>query len=148
MKKDVFDELVVVKRSGQRVNFNNYKVAVAIKNAFDSFDGKYDESNINSVYENVLKNIEVNYVTRKTINVEDIQDIIEQELKIQNYYEVFDEFSQYRQKRAESRQAFKVKQQHKFAKAMEKITDDNLIDPEMLKKPKEILLEYGKTVLA
>ena len=147
MKKDVFDELVVVKRSGQRVSFNNYKVAVAIKSAFDSFSGKYDESIVNDVYEKVLKNIETNYVTRKTINVEDIQDIIEQELKKQNYMEVYEEFSGYRKRRAESRQAFKVKQQHKFAKAMEKINDENLLDSELGYKPNDILLEYGNTVL-
>lgn len=32
----VFNELVVVKRSGQRVNFNSMKIAIAIKKAFDS----------------------------------------------------------------------------------------------------------------
>ena len=30
------EDLVVVKRSGQRVEFNSLKIAVAIKNAFDS----------------------------------------------------------------------------------------------------------------
>ena len=147
MKKDVFDELIVVKRSGQRVNFNNYKVAVAIKNAFDSFDDKYDESDINSIYEDVLTFIETNYVSRKTINVEDIQDIIEQKLKLKKYFDVYEEFSQYRQWRDESRQTFKVKQQHKFVKAMEKIMEENLLDPEMLYKPEEILLGYGGIVL-
>ena len=147
MKKDVFEELVVVKRSGQRVNFNGYKIAVAIKNAFDSIIGEYDEKNINKVYENVLKNIELNYGLRKTINVEDIQDIIENELKKQNYIDVYNEFSEYRKKRAESRQAFTIKQQHKFARAMEKITDDNLLGTENTYTPNEILLEYGNTVL-
>ena len=147
MKKDVFEELVVVKRSGQRVNFNGYKIAVAIKNAFDSIIGEYDEKNINKVYENVLKNIELNYGLRKTINVEDIQDIIENELKKQNYIDVYNEFSEYRKKRAESRQAFTIKQQHKFSRAMEKITDDNLLGTENTYTPNEILLEYGNTVL-
>ena len=49
MKKDVFDELIVVKRSGQRVSFNGYKIAVAIKHAFDSIETNYNEKNINEV---------------------------------------------------------------------------------------------------
>ena len=147
MRKDVFDELVVVKRSGQRVNFNTYKVAVAIKSAFDVFKTKYNEKNINTVYENVLKYIEQNYISRKTINVEDIQDIIENELQKQKYFDVYKEFSEYRKKRAESRKVFKIKQQHKFAKAMEKINEANLLDVDTNYKPEEIINSYGHTVL-
>ena len=147
MNRDVFEELVVVKRSGQRVNFNSYKIAVAIKNAFDAVPAKYDEKNINKVYEDVLKHIELNYKSRRTINVEDIQDIIENELKKQKYLDIYDEFSQYRKKRAESRQAFTIKQQHKFAKAMEKIKEDNLLGTDNSLKPGQILQEYGNTVL-
>ena len=33
---EVLENLIVVKRSGQRVNFNSVKIAVAIKHAFDS----------------------------------------------------------------------------------------------------------------
>ena len=85
MKKDLFDELIVVKRSGQRVNFNNYKIAVAIKNAFDNILDIYTEKDINIIYESVLLYIENNYMDRKTINVEDIQDIIENILKDNGY---------------------------------------------------------------
>ena len=147
MRKDVFDELVVVKRSGQRVNFNTYKVAVAIKSAFDVFKTKYNEKNINGIYENVLNYIEENYISRKTINVEDIQDIIENELQKQKYFDVYKEFSEYRKKRAESRKVFKIKQQHKFAKAMEKINEANLLDVDTNYKPEEIISTYGHTVL-
>ena len=147
MRKDVFDELIVVKRSGQRVNFNNYKVAVAIKSAFDSVQGNYNEKNINEIYANVLKYIETNYVSRKTINVEDIQDIIENELKNKKYYDVYREFNEYRKKRAESRQVFTIKQQHKFAKAMEMITDNNILNGDISYKPHEIISKYGNTVL-
>ena len=36
MHNEVLEDLVVVKRSGQRVAFNASKVALAIKKAFDS----------------------------------------------------------------------------------------------------------------
>ena len=38
VKKDFFDEIVVVKRSGQRVSFSDTKVALAIKKGFDSVE--------------------------------------------------------------------------------------------------------------
>lgn len=147
MKKDRFEELIVVKRSGQRVNFNSYKIAVAIKNAFDCISSKYNEKNVNQVYEDVLKVIESDYSLRKTIKVEEIQDIIESELKRQKYLDVYREFSQYRQKRAESRQAFTLKQQHKFARAMEKISTDDFLRSNHTYKPHELLIEYGNTVV-
>ena len=147
MKNDIFDELVVVKRSGQRVNFNGYKIAVAIKQAFDYVYETYDEKNINKVYEDVLQYIEETYNGRKTINVEDIQDIIETKLKEEKYTEVYKAFSEYRKKRAASRKVFTVKQQHKFAKAMEQIAENNALQNETSYKPIDILLKYGKTVV-
>ena len=146
MEKDVFEELIVVKRSGQRVNFNGYKIAVAIKHAFDSVYENYNEKNINKVYDNVLMYIEQNYIGRKTINVEDIQDIIETKLKEEKHFNIYESFHQYREKRAASRKVFTVKQQHKFVKAMEKIAKDDAFRNDNNYKVKDILLKYGKTV--
>ena len=81
MEKDLLEELVVVKRSGQRVNFNDTKIALAVKKGFDSVYEEYDEKLVNKVKEKVLSEIRKNYKDRKTIGVEDIQDIIEKELK-------------------------------------------------------------------
>lgn len=147
MQKDVFDELVVVKRSGQRVNFNSYKIAVAIKNAFDSVYDNSEETKINKIYENVLKYIEINYANRKTINVEDIQDIIESKLEESNFKEVYNAFSEYRKKRAASRKIFTQKQQHKFLKAIEKINDDNILLNDNSCKIKDIVKNYGLMVV-
>lgn len=115
------EDLVVVKRSGQRVEFNSLKIAVAIKNAFDSTPSDYSNNDINKVYEDTLSYIYNNYKDRKTINVEDIQDVIELILKRDSYNDIYDSFSGYRLRRSESRKSFAVKQQHKFVKAIEKI---------------------------
>ena len=120
MKEEVLNELVVVKRSGQRVSFNGPKIAIAIKKGFDSVYEDYDEKEVNKVYEKVLKDIEKNYQERKTIGVEEIQDIIEENLK-KNNEDVYNSFSEYRERRAASREAFVVKQQHKFVKAIESL---------------------------
>ena len=114
-----FEDLIVVKRSGQRVEFNSLKIAVAIKNAFDSTPSDYSNNDINKVYEDTLSYIYNNYKDRKTINVEDIQDVIELILKRDNYNDIYDSFSGYRLRRSESRKSFAVKQQHKFVKAFE-----------------------------
>ena len=121
MEKDLLEELVVVKRSGQRVNFNDTKIALAVKKVFDSVYEEYDEKLVNKVKEKVLSEIRKNYKDRKTIGVEDIQDIIEKELKILKYDEVYESFKSYRERRAASREAFVVKQQHKFVKAIESL---------------------------
>ena len=141
---DVFAELVVVKRSGQRVGFNGNKVALAIKKAFDSIYETYDEKEVNLIYENVLKYIEDNYKERKTINVEDIQDIIEDKLKEAKQVDVYESFNNYRIRRTASRKIFEEKQQHKFIKAMEKLVAN--FKGDSLDNPTDILLKFGKTI--
>ena len=120
-ERDFFKDIVVVKRSGQRVGFKDTKVALAIKKGFDSVYEEYDEKKVNKVKEKVLANIEKDYKDRKTIGVEDIQDIIEAELKKQKYDEVYESYKGYRERRAASREAFVEKQQHKFVKAIESL---------------------------
>ena len=61
MKEDVFKDIVVVKRSGQRVPFNGTKIAIAIKKGFDSVYEHYDEKVVNKIYEKVLKEIAKDY---------------------------------------------------------------------------------------
>ncbi len=120
MKDDRFNDLVVVKRSGQRVPFNGTKIAIAIKKGFDSVYEDYDEKLVNKEYEKVLKIIEKDYAERKTIGIEEIQDIIEKVLQ-KDDETVYHSFSAYRERRAASRDAFVVKQQHKFVKAIESL---------------------------
>ena len=121
MERDFFNDIIVVKRSGQRVNFNPTKVAIAVKKGFDSVYEDYDEKLVNKVKEKVLDYIEKEYKDRKTIGVEDVQDVIEEVLKKMKYDEVYESFKSYRERRAASREAFVVKQQHKFVKAIESL---------------------------
>lgn len=139
---EFFNDIVVVKRSGQRVPFNSLKIAVAIKAAFDNTLSQYIESDVNRVFEDTIKYIKDNYQTRKTINVEDIQDIIEQILKQDKYLDIYKAFSEYRIRRAESRKAFSEKQQHKFVKAIEKIGSINSAEFKAINS----LSEYGSTI--
>ncbi len=136
------EELIVVKRSGQRVKFDGIKIAIAIKKAFDSVNRNYQEEEINKVYESTLKYITLVYKDRKTINVEDIQDMIETILKNEKYIEVYKEFSEYRKKRAESRKAFSEKKEHKFVKVIEQTNSMN----KRMETPYKMLKKFGENI--
>ena len=141
MWNEVLENLVVVKRSGQRVDFNASKIAIAIKKAFDAVYQEPDEKQIYSVFESVLKYINKEYSERKTISVEDIQDTIEDHLKKLGFVDVYNSFSEYRQKRAASRKVFSEKQQHKFVKVVESIEN---IDSSLT--PRKLLHKFGKII--
>ena len=146
MQNNVLNDLVVVKRSGQRVSFNGTKIAIAIKSAFDNVESKYTEKDINKVYSNVLKYISNVYNGRKTITVEDIQDIIEEELKANNYNEIFEAFNFYRLRRTASREVFSEKHQHKFVKTIEKLGLQSNFN--FYAKPVDVMDGFGKIVLS
>lgn len=141
MWNEVLENLVVVKRSGQRVDFNASKIAIAIKKAFDAVYQEPDEKQVYEVFESVLKYINAEYSERKTISVEDIQDTIEEHLKKLGYVDVYNSFSEYRQKRAASRKVFSEKQQHKFVKVVESIEN---IDSTLT--PRKLLHKFGKII--
>ena len=154
MEKDFFNDIVVVKRSGQRVNFNDTKVALAIKKGFDSVYDEYDEKNVNKVKEKVLDYIEKNYKDRKTIGVEDVQDVIEEVLKKMHYEDVLDSYKNYRERRNISREAFVEKQQHKFVKAIESLGIKSAAEENAKREnanvdgdgPMGTMLHFGSTV--
>ena len=141
MWNEVLENLVVVKRSGQRVDFNASKIAIAIKKAFDAVYQEVDEKDVYKVFESVLKYINDNYSDRKTISVEDIQDTIESHLKKLGFQNVFEAFQDYRQRRAASRKVFSEKQQHKFVKVVESVEN---IDSSL--SPKKLLHKFGKII--
>lgn len=114
-------ELVVVKRDGKKTKFEEEKIAIAIKKGFDSVeDSKYTENDVTKVYESVVKDITKKYSDKKTIKIEDIQDLIEEKLKKYEYMDVYDNFSAYRKLRNKSRNLFKEKE-HKFLKSIESL---------------------------
>lgn len=114
-------ELVVVKRDGKKTKFEEEKIASAIKKGFDSVeDSKYTENDVTKVYESVVKDITKKYSDKKTIKIEDIQDLIEEKLKKYEYMDVYDNFSAYRKLRNKSRNLFKEKE-HKFLKSIESL---------------------------
>lgn len=162
--KDFFDTIKVVKRNGSKVDFNGTKIAMAIKKGFDSVKvineegdeaSKYTEEDIQRVYKNVITKIEKDYKDKEKIKIEEIQDFIEGELKDLGYEDVFVSFSEYRERRRESRETFMYdKKVHKFLKTLEGLglksasEDDNKRENANIDGNSAMgtMLQYGSTV--
>ena len=50
MNEENLSNIIVVKRDGKKVNFDGTKIAIAIKKGFDSIDEKYNEDDVNKIY--------------------------------------------------------------------------------------------------
>ncbi len=130
-KEESFAHLLVVKRDGKKVEFKPKKIAIAIKKGFDDViessriddvetDDKYTEADMQKVFHDVLEKIEKEYKDKDKIKIEAIQDLIEESLQKNKYDDVYKAFSEYREKRAQSREAFyEDKRAHKFLKTLE-----------------------------
>jgi len=121
-------ELIVVKRNGKKVEFDGSKIALAIKKGFDNVriingdeeEKVYTELDIQKVYKEVISKIEKEYKDQEKIKIEQIQDLIEDALKKKGYADVYQVFSDYRERRAQSRKVFaEEKKLHKFLKTIE-----------------------------
>ena len=129
IEEELLETIKVGKRNWSKVDFNGTKIAMAIKKGFDSIkdideegeeSNKYNSVDIQKVYQDVIATIKKNYENKERIKIEEIQDIIEETLKIDGYQDVFESFSDYREKRAQSRVAFtEDKRSHKFLKTLE-----------------------------
>jgi len=78
----------ILKRDGTYKQFQSYKIEDAIKKAFHSENVSYDET----IFINVLKKLE----QKRTVAVEDVQDMIEYELYKGRYFDVMRSFMIYR----------------------------------------------------
>ena len=153
MDNQVQKSIIVVKRDGKKVDFNKAKIAIAIKKGFDSVNNengnnKYSEKDINIVLNKVLSKIyDGNY---ERLKIEEIQDMIEEGLKTQNYIDVYESFSSYRERRNQSRKLFfEEKKQHKFLKAIEGLSMNSNHDDlshEKICTAMGTMLSYGQTI--
>ena len=103
-------DIMVVKRDGKKVPFDGAKIALAIKKGFDSVytedeeTHKYIDKDIYKIHTKVIEKIEKS--KNEKIKIEEIQDLIEEQLKENGYQDVYESFKAYRERRAQSRQVF------------------------------------------
>ncbi len=110
--EEKLEELEVIKRNGKKVSFDGKKIALAIKKGFDSIileddEKKYTAQDIQKVYQAVVKKIDKEYLPIGKIKIEQVQDLIEDNLKKYGYDDVLDSFSEYRKRRSAAREAFR-----------------------------------------
>src|SRR5574344_521197 len=154
------DNLTVIKRNGKKVEIDKTKIAMAIKKGFDSVlndedEHKYSESDIQKVYQGVIKRIGKDYTLDDKIKIEDIQDMIEDELKKKGYDDVYQSFSDYRERRAQSRALFSDEAKlHKFLKTIEGLGLKSALEDNTKRENANVdgdtamgtMLQYGSTV--
>ena len=162
---DKFEKLAVIKRNGKKVDFDGSKIALAIKKGFDNAiivdndheDGtsKYSTKDVQIVYKEVISRIEKEFKNADKIKIEQIQDMIEDALKKKGYEDIYQSFSEYRERRAQSRELFaEEKKLHKFLKTIEglglKSADEDNTKRENANVDGDTamgtMLQYGSTV--
>ena len=158
--EEVINNITVIKRNGKKVDFDTTKVALAIKKGFDGAaveeeEVKYDTKDIQKVYQSVIKRINKDYKDSEKIKIEEIQDIIEETLKKLKYEDVYKSFSEYRERRAQSRLLFSdEKKMHKFLKSLEGLGLKSALEEDAKRENANIdgnsamgtMLQYGSTV--
>ena len=97
------EELLVVKRSGEVVNFDLDRISNAIKAAIDAGDEKYDANAISNIVESIHKEIDERF-TEFYPNVENIQDIVEKHLLRSDMLSVARRYIIYRAERSAERE--------------------------------------------
>ena len=164
-KEDFFETLKVVKRNGKKVDFDGAKIALAIKKGFDNIvipddieveTGKnYTEKDMQKVYQSVISRIEKDYKEEEKIKIEEIQDMIEDELKKKGYLDVYHSFKDYRERRTQSREMFfDDKKKHKFLKTLEGLGLKSAHEEDTKRENANVdgdtamgtMLQYGSTV--
>ncbi len=161
---EILENLVVIKRSGKKVDFDGKKIALAIKKGFDSVEvdtdeeekeKKYSSKDVQKVYQAVLKRLEKEAKDKDKIQIEEIQDFIEEELSSKGYEDVHKSFSEYRDRRNASRQSFFAdKKTHKFLKSLENLGLKSANEEDAKREnanidgnsPMGTMLQYGATV--
>ena len=159
------ENIIVIKRNGKKVDFDHTKIALSIKKGFDSVEiddddveekeRKYSSSDVQKVYQAVLKRIEKLAKKQDKFKIEEIQDLIEEELSKKGYDDVYKSFSEYRERRNMSRQLFfEDKKTHKFLKSLENLGLKSANDEDAKREnanidgnsPMGTMLQYGATV--
>lgn len=153
MTEEILSNIIVVKRDGKRVTFDGTKIAIAIKKSFDSVEietdnKEYSEDDINKIYNKVIEKIV--RLKKDKIKIEEIQDLIEAELRENNYVDVYNCFATYRENRTQSREIFlDEKRKHKFLKALEKLGLKTKEKAEVVldnKNAMQTMSAYGATI--
>lgn len=101
MSKEI--RLKVIKRDGRSVDFNSDKIKIAIKSASKSKDISDKERLSEEQIEKVVAFVESKLKNKDSIEVDEIQDLVEDGLMNKNFYAVAKSYIKYREERTKLR---------------------------------------------
>lgn len=116
----------ITKRDGRRRKFSITKIASAIEAAFKSSNENYAEADIDALVEIVIDAISAG--NAKTVNVEDVQNVIERALMDKGFHKTAKEFILYREERTRVRDT-----KSDIVKTIKEITESNLKSSNILR---------------
>lgn len=91
--------MIILKRSGNKVEYDRKKIEKAITKAFASVDQTIEDASLKAILDEVENRIE----GKQQVDVETIQDYVEESLMKEGYYDVARSYILYREKRTEMR---------------------------------------------
>lgn len=133
-------KLMVIKRTGEVVNFDTQRIKSAIAKAVQAIGTQLPMEKIDEIVSSILEEIDNRFVELYP-NVENIQDIVEKHLVKHRLYEIAKEYILYRAKRSKEREEEKEKiaQKSLVGKLKVKKRDDKLVMFEINKLKQSIV---------
>jgi len=95
--------LKIKKRSGEIVEFESGKIAIAIEKAFVAVTGTKDPARVQALADEVIRQLEVLFVN-SVPSVENVQDLVEKELMKGGYFDVAKSYILYRYEHQKERE--------------------------------------------
>ncbi|VAX36464.1 Ribonucleotide reductase of class Ia (aerobic), alpha subunit [hydrothermal vent metagenome] len=114
-KRKLFELYSIMKRGGKNVSFKPEKITEAIAKAFRANNSGILTEDLlvkaRKVANQVIEEIQALWPEGKSVNIEEIQDLVEQNLMKAGYHDVARNYIIYREKHARDRREKKAKQQ-------------------------------------
>ncbi len=135
--------LQIKKRSGEMADFNEEKIFIAAKKAFDALGKNISEDKVHEITDSVIGGIESIFSSEEKGNptVENVQDLVERELMKEGFFDVAKAYILYRYEHSKERQ----KQKEEVIEKIEK--DELTVEKRDGKKEKFSIEKLKKSLL-
>ncbi|MBI3671800.1 ribonucleoside-diphosphate reductase subunit alpha [Candidatus Azambacteria bacterium] len=92
------------KRNGELADFDQRKISIAIKKAFDALQKTITDKELDDIVDNVINNLEKSFSAEVPPSVENVQDFVEKDLMSHGFYDVAKSYILYRYEHAKERE--------------------------------------------
>ncbi|MEK7452980.1 MAG: ribonucleoside-diphosphate reductase subunit alpha [Patescibacteria group bacterium] len=92
------------KRNGELADFDQKKILIAIKKAFDALNRSISDKEVDDIVDNVINNLEKSFSFELLPSVENVQDFVEKEIMSHGFYDVAKAYILYRYEHTKERE--------------------------------------------